>query len=678
MADFSVVERFDPTKSEEVNADDEKEQILDQLKKKIEKRKLEDQNKTLDESIEEIPSKKKKKKKKRDAIKENSTPENEDTTEPLAEENVKPPEKPNEKPKYVRNRLYIKFISETKPSDADQVKALHPAIKNVKTSKPMKNGTFSSAYLEFSNEEECVAAKDELSLMKFNECDLIVDFQRQKDKSKAAIAGFTLLGEDLPTMKKKKVKRFLPNWLLNPDVSELDYLANRLPIKEMEGFDTGIQNALGDLGFEFFFPVQSQVIPFLLKPHVYRPHDVCVSAPTGSGKTLTYVLPIVQRLKSRVVPKVRAIVMLPNEILAAQVFDVFNVFASNAGLSVQLLNGKKTVTTEQKSLYTVEKSGLLRQLADILVVIPSQLVYHLRYSKELDLTALRFLVIDEADKMIDNITDEWLTRLESAVFSKGRPRPGPLTLANMRKNELPLQKLLFSATLAQDPDNLERINLFEPKLFRCIVPPKDLDGKIEDYDLGDIEYSIPTELEQYSILVEPETKPLLVKCIIDKLQLNSVLIFTKSQEATHRLALLLTNLGVTCGDFSVLPGIREKAAYKDFEKFKSGEIKILIAPDALTRGIDIEHLEAVISYDQPVFINSYVNRIGRTGRAGRKGTSVIMLQSTEAEEDFNKMISNAGLPTVQSINIDKSEYSEQMDKYYQALEATKRAIMNNK
>jgi len=594
MADFGI-ERFDPTKSEDVNADDEKEQILNQLKKKIKKRKLEDQNKSIDESIKEIPTKKKKKKKK--ASKENSTPDIEDavTEAPAVEES-----------------------------------------KSTQQTGPLK----------------------------------------KKDDKVEGSSGFTILGEDMHKKKMKKVTRFLPNWLLNPDVAELDYLANRLPIKEMEGFDTGIQSALGDLGFEYFFPVQRQVIPFLLKPHMYRPHDVCVSAPTGSGKTLTYVLPIVQRLKSRISPKVRAIVLLPTEILAEQVFSVFNVFASNTGLSVKLLNGKKSGLKEQESLYRVEKSGILQQLADVLVVTPMRLVYHLRNSPQLDLTALRFLVIDEADKMIDNLTDEWLTRLESAVYSKGRARPGPLNLANARKNELPLQKLLFTATLAQDPENLEKINLFEPKLFRCVVPPKDLDGKIEGYDLGGIEYSIPSELVQYSIMAEPENKPLLVKCIIEKLQLNSVLIFTKSHEATHRLALLLSNLGVTCGDFSVIPRIRTKEeCNKDFSKFKSGEIKILISSDALTRGIDIENLDGVISYDQPFFINSYVNRIGRTARAGKKGTSVIMLQSTEAEEHFNKMICSAGLPSIQSISIEKSEYESQIHKYNQALETTKRDIM---
>eukprot|EP00088_Acartia_fossae_P048445 TRINITY_DN5286_c0_g1_i14.p1 TRINITY_DN5286_c0_g1~~TRINITY_DN5286_c0_g1_i14.p1 ORF type:complete len:614 (-),score=155.09 TRINITY_DN5286_c0_g1_i14:157-1998(-) len=498
--------------------------------------------------------------------------------------------------------------------------------------------------------------------------------KRGKNKKKGnvnSVLGFTPLGEDLQR-KKKKVNRILPNWLLNPDVAEIDYLSNQLPVTDMQGLDTVLTDRLQKLGFKHFFPVQRQIVPILLKPHIYRPHDVCVSAPTGSGKTLAFVLPIIQRLKSRIVPKVRAMVVLPTVDLAQQVYRVFHVFAAGTGLKVKALTGQSSMAKEQADLYRQSGTGILHQLADILVVTPGRLVRHIRESDKLDLTALRFLIIDEADRMIMNITDDWLNLLETAVFSNGRPRPGPLTVENLRKNELPLQKLLFSATLGQDPEKLEQINLFEPKLFRCIVPPKDLAGKIEDYGADDMsEYCVPAELKQFTLTSDIAVKPLMVKCVIEKLEIKSALIFTKSKEATHRLALVLTNLGFSCGELS--KDVKEQRK-KVLNKFRTGAIKLLVCSDALARGIDIEKLDAVISYDCPQFINAYIHRIGRTARAGREGTSVTILEPSQVK-NFEKMVKGAGLDKVDAMQIDKSEYEDEMDKYHLALEHTKRDII---
>lgn len=491
-------------------------------------------------------------------------------------------------------------------------------------------------------------------------------------KKKIIDTGYQTLGKKIQK-KKQKVKRDLPHWLLNPDIAEMDYLANQLPVKDMKGLDNALTDRLEKLGFKNYFPVQRQIIPYLLEPHPYRPHDVCVSAPTGSGKTLAFVLPIIQALSSRLVPKVRAIVVLPTVDLAQQVYKVFSTFVDRKGLRVKLLSGQNSLAKEQSELYRLADTGILQQLADILVVTPGRLVRHIRISKELDLSALRFLVIDEADRMINEITDDWLSILESAVFSKGRPKPGPLTLNNIRKRELPLQKLLFSATLGKDPEKLEQINLFEPKLFRCIVPPKDLTGKIVDYGPEDVgEYSIPAELKQYTCDTELAHKPLMVKRIIDTLELDTVLIFTKSKEATHRLALVLTNLGYSCGELT--KDSKEKRG-KILNKLKSGDVKILVCSDALARGIDIENLDAVISYDRPEFINTYIHRVGRTARAGRGGTAVTFLHSGQAPS-FNKMIKEAGLHNVESLEIDIGS-PELMKSYNLALEKTKQSLIQD-
>ena len=137
--------------------------------------------------------------------------------------------------------------------------------------------------------------------------------------------GFTKLGV-FDAKDKAKVRRVLPKWLAQPDIVSLDLGDQQMPIEDMKELDGSILQILKSSGAKYFFPVQRQVIPQLIgsaKRKFFRPSDICVSAPTGSGKTLAFVLPIVQSLKSRIVPRVRALVILPVQDLAAQVFKVF-------------------------------------------------------------------------------------------------------------------------------------------------------------------------------------------------------------------------------------------------------------------------------------------------------------------------------------------------------------------
>ena len=134
----------------------------------------------------------------------------------------------------------------------------------------------------------------------------------------------------------------------------------------------------------YFFPVQRQVIPHLLKRNKYfRPSDLCVSAPTGSGKTLAFVLPLVQLLSDRVVPRVRALVVLPVQDLAMQVFKVFQAYSSANHLRVKLISGQKSFAQEQVELVVHDDNasidqGVYHSLADIVVATPGRLVDHIQ------------------------------------------------------------------------------------------------------------------------------------------------------------------------------------------------------------------------------------------------------------------------------------------------------------
>ena len=148
--------------------------------------------------------------------------------------------------------------------------------------------------------------------------------KKKKNKKKTAdienIEGFTILG-DFTDQSKVKVNRVLPYWLSHPDIVTVDLHSSPLPVTDMPGLDTKLVAKMVKENIHHFFPVQRQVIPHLLQASPkFRPSDVCVSAPTGSGKTLAFVLPIISALRSRMVPRVRVVAVLPTQELASQVY----------------------------------------------------------------------------------------------------------------------------------------------------------------------------------------------------------------------------------------------------------------------------------------------------------------------------------------------------------------------
>merc|ERR1712112_655168 len=207
----------------------------------------------------------------------------------------------------------------------------------------------------------------------------------------------------------------------------------------------------------------------------------------------------------------------------------------------------------------------------------------IKESPNLDLTHLRYLVIDEADRMMENIAQDWLNILEGAVYRCTRTRPGQLTLATANVPAVPLQKLLFSATLSHDPEQLDQLNLFEPKLYRCVVPTD-----VASSNTGDVStQSLPTSLTQLYVMVSKNDKPLAVHHILQEKKMKKVLVFTHNNDTVHRLTLVLNNLG-------------------------KGVFNVVVCSDVVARGIDLEDLDGVISYDVPAYVKTYIHRVGRT------------------------------------------------------------------
>jgi ATP-dependent RNA helicase DDX51/DBP6 len=409
---------------------------------------------------------------------------------------------------------------------------------------------------------------------------------------------------------------------------------------------------------ERLFPVQEKIIPVILNQNnaqsIY-PNDLCVIAPTGSGKTLTYVLPIVEKLKNRIRPCIRAIVLLPVNDLADQVHDVFRKHSVNTDLKIALLSTKHPFGKEQASLIdAITKTCQY----DILVATPGRLVDHIQRTSGFNLKDLKFLVIDECDRIMDQIKQNWLPCLYSALYSERSILTSDhLNVHNIiiNKEKLrPFQKLLFSATLTRDPEKLEQIKLFQPEYHTIAAEkfnnndhqhatnksiaengvnngktsqPSDRDMKSTKTQLNDIDSTVPKELDQSFIQCSSFEKPIVVIYLLKVLQYRHVLCFVKSIDTAKRLCKLLELHSINAAEYSSSLHVARRK--RIIAKFEQKKVDVLVCSDLIARGMDLSNVDYVLLYDAPKDLNSYIHRVGRTARAGRIGTAITLLEHKE-------------------------------------------------
>lgn len=492
----------------------------------------------------------------------------------------------------------------------------------------------------------------------------------------------------------QKVLPVLPQWLAKPNLVQKDIKQNLLSISDIPMLDPNIVKKLEANKVKSFFPVQAEVIPailescahgFLVGRGGYRPNDICVSAPTGSGKTLAFVIPIIQALMERVVCEVRALVVLPTKELAQQVCKVFNVYADGTGLKVALIAGHKSFSKEQETLVTKKIFGFC-SLADILVCTPGRLVDHIQKTEGFTLRHLRFLVIDEADRMIDTMSHDWLPQVISTVYKVepcdhgnlfARKMPEVPTAANYGQLQIPLQKLLFSATLTHNPEKLQKLGLYQPRLFTSMhKKPKSDIAEDQTEPPTSQNFSLPEELTHYYIPCSLSSKPLILLHFLFNLHFSRVLCFTNSRESSHRLFLLIKLFGgINVAEFSsrLSPGQRKKT----LKEFEQGKIQLLISTDATARGIDITGVKCVINYDAPQYIRVYVHRVGRTARGGTTGLAFTMLLKVQ-EQRYMNMMKEAGVPKLQRQLVKMENLRQFEERYEEALSQLQEAIKDER
>ncbi|KDN48629.1 hypothetical protein RSAG8_02616, partial [Rhizoctonia solani AG-8 WAC10335] len=444
------------------------------------------------------------------------------------------------------------------------------------------------------------------------------------------------------------------------------------------GINDRMRERLAELGIESFFAVQTVLLPFLLSTRALHcpydpPRDTCVSAPTGSGKTLAYVVPITEILSARIVTRLRALVVLPTRELAVQVRETFDAIAKGRGLKIATATGQHSFAHEQSQLVNtsppsaVHPAPQYHSKVDILICTPGRLTDHLHGTPGFTLEHLRFLVIDEADRLITQSFQDWLAHVLEAT----QPPKSNFPVTELDEPyHSSCQKLLFSATLTHDPSKIVPLGLRDPRYF--VVGDQSGVGAEEET------FAFPATLSEHMCVCSPADKPLILFHLVHTHGVRNALIFTKSAESTTRLVQLFEffeaarnkdsgeTKSVTMQAYSSDLSTQERKSV--IERFKEGRIDLLVCSDLVARGVDISHVAHVVSYDVPVDMRKYVHRVGRTARAGRKGDAWSLVEDQEARY-FKQMLKKAGhLDVIKKLRTKESDTAPLQPYYETALQ----------
>ncbi|CCD23909.1 putative ATP-dependent RNA helicase NDAI_0C02490 [Naumovozyma dairenensis CBS 421] len=351
-----------------------------------------------------------------------------------------------------------------------------------------------------------------------------------------------------------------------------------------------VLKGLANLGYNKPSPIQSATIPIALLGK-----DIIAGAVTGSGKTAAFMIPIIERLlfKPAKVSSTRVIVLTPTRELAIQIADV----AKKIG---KFVNGL-TFGLAVGGLNLRQQEQILKQRPDIVIATPGRFIDHVRNSASFNVDSVEILVMDEADRMLEEGFQEELNEIMQLLPTKR-------------------QTMLFSATMNSKIKQLINLSLKKPVRI-MINPPKQAASKLTQ--------------EFVRIRTRDHLKPALLFNLIKKLDEYSqkrMVVFVARKETAHKLRIILGLLGMNVAELH--GSLTQEQRLESVTKFKSLEIPVLICTDLASRGLDIPKIEVVINYDMPKSYDIYLHRVGRTARAGREGRSVSLVGESSNERSI--------------------------------------------
>ncbi|CAG8553356.1 17702_t:CDS:10 [Rhizophagus irregularis] len=375
------------------------------------------------------------------------------------------------------------------------------------------------------------------------------------------------------------------------------YFADKSEIiqnEDAESFQTmnlsrPILKGLSQLGFIQPTQIQKETIPIALMGK-----DICGGAITGSGKTIAFLVPIIERLfyRPRQTAEVRVLILAPTRELTIQCHSVASKLAAFTDITLCLCVGGLSLKQQETEL---------RARPDIVIATPGRLIDHVRNSPSFLLESIEILVIDEADRMLEvGFADE----LNEIVKYCPKSR----------------QTMLFSATMTDNVDELIRLSLNRPvKLM--IDSIKSTNTKLIQEFIRIREY-------------QEKNREIILLILCKKYFKHKVIIFFRTKSVAHEMKVIFGLLGLKASELH--GNLSQEQRLEALEAFRDGKVDYLLATDLASRGLDIKGIETVINYDIPQSYDQYIHRVGRTARAGRNGRSVTL--TGESDRKLLKLI----------------------------------------
>ena len=352
-----------------------------------------------------------------------------------------------------------------------------------------------------------------------------------------------------------------------------------MKFKELE-INQDLLKAIEDLGFENMTPIQEMSIPEGL-----RGKDITGLAQTGTGKTISFLVPIINKILNENPEGPSALILAPTRELVLQICDEAKRLLKYSNKKIATIIGGTGYKEQEKEL---------SEKADIVVATPGRLIDHIK-SKKLDLKNIKFFVLDEADRMFD------MGFIKDIRYV-------------MRYCPDDKQVLLFSATLSYYVVRLAADYLKDPIEVR-IEPEKIVTENID---------------QNLVHLGRDEKIPYLINSILSDTEEGLGIIFTNLKVLVPEIVNQLRNYGIPITGISSM--LDQKKRIRLLKDFKLGKYKYMVATDVASRGIDVDNIKIVYNYDLPGDIENYVHRIGRTARAGKKGKSISFCSERDYEE----------------------------------------------